>query len=838
MAKRAPITNRTRNLIILVFALSYISICVWSIATTKSWINRRFPGFLVIRNNYVATLYLSGWDGYQKGIRNLDKVLEINGRDVFSPKDLYNFVSHEKPGTPVTYTILRGDRKIKLDIPVSVFTLRDYVICFPGAMLMGFFFIIGGLTLLYLKPASPASWSLLWSFMALGVLYGANGERCTNGVNFLPNIFMPMMGPPLLLFSFYFPVKLRRSRILSILVIALMLLFDVLYVYGYLTGRGFILFDRAYLLFMLISFLFSVVIQVYSYIFTSDKLVRQKAKVAIGGFIVCFMLIVIIYLGAIVPRRNNFFYTSIPAAVLPFFMGYAVAKHNLFDVDVFIRRSLTYVLLSFVVVALFLGIGSLLSIALQDFIGRSSQFATVLSTLLIVLMFNPLKSRIDRVIDRRFFREKYEYTKTIRKASSIFTSIIDLNQLLNRLLETVLDAMKIERGLIALKFPDKAEFRADAVIGYDGSDSVAPIPADHPFIMRMEASQKAVQKNDVEEYLEFEEDRKLHLQLMTELRIVLAVPIVYEGRLIGMFGLSEKKSGVWYTSEDMELLSTLMIQTAVSIENARKVEELKKMVELETSYRELKKLDELKDHFLSMVSHDLRTPMTSIRGYASLLHSKVGKLSEERQKQFSSIIIDESERLTRLINDLLDLQRFEAGKMHLEIKDVNLVEIIRAAAASFRGAAMSKHIEINEDLPEDEVVVAADPDRLSQVVSNLLSNAVKFTPEDGMILVNLELMSENGVRWAKVNVKDSGPGIPEDQQEKLFSKFQHIEGQAQSKEQGSGLGLALVKEIVSYHNGSIGLESEPGKGSAFFFKIKTQMREDSANAENNIDSRR
>jgi signal transduction histidine kinase len=803
----------------------YIAVCIWSIATTTSWINRTFPGFLVIRHNYVATLYLSEWSGFQAGIKNVDKILAVNGEPMSDPRELYDFVGRHKPGTILTYTILRGERQQEIPIPVSVFTLRDYVLCFPVAMLVGLFFCGSGLVVFYLKPRSPVSLYILLGFISLAVLNGANGERCTNGVNFLPNIFVPMMGPPVLLFSFYFPVEVKWKRLFSALVISIMLTTVVLYVYGFLTDNGFIFFDRVYLLFMFICLLASAILQAYSYVFTSDQVVRQKAKVAIYGFFLCFLGIVVLYFGAIIPKRNNFFYSSMPAAVIPLTLGYAVVKHNLFDVDVFIRRSVTYLLLSGIVVALFFGFGTALSLGLQEFTGQSSRIATVVSTILIIMLFNPLRTRIDRTIDRRFFRERYEYSATIRKASSILVSIIDLNQLLHQLLDTVTDAIKIERGLIMLKSADREEFKVVATDGHEKSQPLMLLPAAHPFLRHLEDAKKAVQINDVEELHEFEDERALHLEAMAGLGIVLAIPVLYERRLIGLLGLSEKKSGAWYSSEDMELLSTLMMQTAISIENARKVRELKKMIELEASYRELKKIDELKDNFLSMVSHDLRTPMTSIKGYVTLLNAKAGTLSEERQKHYTSIVMNECDRLTRLINDLLDLQRFEAGRMQLDFKDVDLAEITRSAAASFRGAAIAGRIDLREELPPREVMVSADADRLAQVVSNLLSNALKFSPEESTVIVSMEIVSEDGVRSARVWVKDNGPGIPEDQQAKLFDKFQQVEGLVRGREQGSGLGLALVREIVNEHGGEVGVDSEPGRGSAFYFTIKLKESE-------------
>jgi len=814
--------------IIVGLSLAYLAVCVFGLATTGNWLKRTFPGFLLIRNNYVATVYFSDWAGYRAGIHNIDRVTMVDGWPVTMPREIYDYVARLKPGTPVHYTLVRGKTTLEFTVPASVLSVADYLLIFPVAMTLGLFFLASGLVVFYLKPESPPSWFILWGFLAQAMLYGANGERCTNGLNFIPNIFMPMMATPLLIFSFYFPLQLRVSRAATGLMILITFVTTGGYLYGYLTGHGFLFFDRLYLFIMFLSVLLSASIQTWSYFTTDDQLIRQKSKVVIYGFILCFIIGSVVYFGLILPRRNNFYSAAAIVAIVPLTLGYAVIKHNLFDVDVFLQRSLTYVLLSGIVVALFLGLGSALSYVLQGLTGGSSQVATIFSTLAIVVIVNPLRTRIDRVVDRRFFREKYEYTATIRKAGAILAGIINLDELLCRLLDTVIDAIKIERGLILLKTGD--EFTPAAV---SGAAAPAALPAGHPFLARLEALGRPVQRNDVEEGRGFEADRAEHLAAMDRLGIVLAVPVLYEGRLIGMLGLGAKKSGSWYTSEDMELLGTLMIQTAVSIENARKVEELKRMVELETSYRELQKLDDMKDHFLSMVSHDLRTPMTSIRGYAALMNSKAGKMTEDRQKHFSSIIVTEADRLTRLINDLLDLQRFEAGKMHLEIRPEDLVPVIRNAAQSFRGAAMQKGIELAEALPDEPVTVDCDADRMAQVISNLLSNAIKFTPEGGRVEARMERCELSGAAAVRVAVKDNGPGIPKDQQGRLFSKFQQVEGGelVVTKEKGSGLGLALCKDIVGHHGGEVGMESEPGQGSTFYFILKLAATEETTHAQ-------
>lgn len=249
----------------------------------------------------------------------------------------------------------------------------------------------------------------------------------------------------------------------------------------------------------------------------------------------------------------------------------------------------------------------------------------------------------------------------------------------------------------------------------------------------------------------------------------------------------------------------------------RMIRKLKEMRELEVSYQALKDLDAMKDNFLSMVSHDLRTPMTSIKGYASILKKRTGKITPEEQKEYLDIIINESDRLTRLVNDLLDLQRLEQGRMALNFVELDLAELAAKSVESFQGAAQAKNLRLTVSSISSNPRVVVDRDRMSQIVANLLSNAIKFTPESGTIEVTVEEVNGEKGRGVKVSVRDSGIGIPADQIPSLFSRFQQVKSLDRRKQEGSGLGLALVRELINQFGGEVGVESVINQGSVFFF---------------------
>ena len=238
-----------------------------------------------------------------------------------------------------------------------------------------------------------------------------------------------------------------------------------------------------------------------------------------------------------------------------------------------------------------------------------------------------------------------------------------------------------------------------------------------------------------------------------------------------------------------------------------------------TVFRDITKeveADRVKSEFVSNVSHELRTPMTSIKGYTDLLHaSAVGEVNAE-QKRFLSIIKSNADRLTTLINDLLDISRTEAGRIELEFKPLQMGEIVLEVANSFRGQMESKGLEFLVDIPDNLGKVRGDRGRITQILTNLIANAYHYTLE-GSIKVSLSQVDN----VLKVDVADTGIGIAPGDQGKIFDRFYRADNSLVQETTGTGLGLSIVKMFVEMHGGRVWVESEPGKGSTFTFVLPT-----------------
>lgn len=232
-----------------------------------------------------------------------------------------------------------------------------------------------------------------------------------------------------------------------------------------------------------------------------------------------------------------------------------------------------------------------------------------------------------------------------------------------------------------------------------------------------------------------------------------------------------------------------------------------------------RQVDAMKSEFVSVVSHELRTPLTSIRGSLRLVEGGVGGPLPERASKLVGIASSNTERLIRLVNDILDLDKIEAGKLELQRVPTALAPLLRKAIEDLRGFAKEAGVAVALDV-EDSAVTDVDPDRIQQVAVNLVSNAIKFSDEGGLVRVRLRVIDER----ARIDVIDDGLGIAEVDQARLFAKFEQVDNSDTRSRGGSGLGLAIAKAIVEEHGGAIGVSSALGSGSTFWFELAVDPR--------------
>lgn len=288
-------------------------------------------------------------------------------------------------------------------------------------------------------------------------------------------------------------------------------------------------------------------------------------------------------------------------------------------------------------------------------------------------------------------------------------------------------------------------------------------------------------------------------------RSLLVVPVVRDEKVMGVIDL-ESTDPDFFTSDDVSFVKLLTGPAAIAIQNAK-------------LYEQVKAANEAKSKFMSDASHELKIPMTNIKGYSKLLQMGAGGSLTEKQMEFLGVISNNVDRMTRLVNDLLDVSRIEAGRIRLEIENVQMRDVISDVVQSVQTQIENKRLKLKIDMAHDLPEIRADYGRMVQIVTNFVSNAYKYTPEGGEIMVTANPCNNGKLPGVTVTVKDTGYGISEEDQAKLFTPFFRSSDQNIRDEPGTGLGLSITKSMIEAHGGELTFESELGAGTAFTFTM-------------------
>ncbi|MCJ7689073.1 MAG: GAF domain-containing sensor histidine kinase [Clostridiaceae bacterium] len=411
-------------------------------------------------------------------------------------------------------------------------------------------------------------------------------------------------------------------------------------------------------------------------------------------------------------------------------------------------------------------------------------------------------------------KKSKEFDKKMEATVNIFKSTTDINDIFNGLIKR-LHEITVYDAAISI-FENDHKFKIMASFGYEGKISLNSYVHDDKFnslIKKVIENREPYYIQDLNkpEYTKYSAKFQL---LLYHMRSLLIIPIINKGKIYGVIIMLNHKK---YAYNEIQIANAFSFSSKVGI-----------AIENASLFQELKDMDKMKTVFLSTVSHELRTPLTSIIGFTEMVKRKFeGPIVEEldltMEKNQSSvikirrninIILSEGERLSNLINDLLDISRMEAGKFSLNMREIDIEEIITQVITLTNPIIRDKSLQVIQNIREPLPKIMADKDKLMQVIINLISNAIKFT-EEGCIVCTARRVQENII----VSISDTGVGIKDEDKKYVFEKFRQVGDKFTNKPCGTGLGLAICKYIIEEHGGKIWLESEVEKTSDFSFSI-------------------
>ena len=496
---------------------------------------------------------------------------------------------------------------------------------------------------------------------------------------------------------------------------------------------------------------------------------------------------------------------------------YAIARHGLFDVRLAVVRTVTYLLSLLTLASIYLVVIYIVFNTVLEQTATYSQVAiNVTLTLSLAFVFQPVKRFFDKLTNRVFYQDSYNVDDFFAELSRALTSTNDLHSLLAKAIEKIAYTMKSNDASFVIYTEEGASQQI-------GTGHYSRVPLKDVLWLDEELSRFEPEPK-VTKLLNDDEERLR--KMMVSHRISVALPLQRQGVNMGYLFLGEHKRSN-YNPRDIKVVWSLADELVIAIQNALSVEQIKVLnahleqrvdsatKELRRSNAQLQRLDEAKDDFISMASHQLRTPLTSIKGYISMMmDGDFGKISKEQLQVLNEAYMS-SERMVHLIGDFLNVSRLQTGKFVIEKHPVDLAVLVQREIDGLKQNAMARNMQFEYKQPKNLPMFNLDENKIEQVVMNFSDNALYYSKDNGKIVVTLKKVGDS----VEFIVKDKGIGVPADEQPHLFNKFFRATNARRARPDGTGVGLFLAKKVIDEHDGSVIFESKEGKGSSFGFKL-------------------
>lgn len=550
---------------------------------------------------------------------------------------------------------------------------------------------------------------------------------------------------------------------------------------------------------------------------SKSRLHKQRRLVLIGIFATSFLALIT---NIILPLLG---YTELlwmgPTWTIFYIVTtlYAMVKHGLFDLRAALVLTFTYGL-SLAALSM---VYYFLAYALSEFLVQSNSIEAfgalnVGLMLLLAFLFQPIRSFFDTLTNKIFYQDSYSIDEFFARLNKQITGTNDLHVLLHRAAETIGETLRAaDISLAIYTAPDR--------IDQTGIGSYAKLSSKD--LQWLDAYRGVTTSEPLVRSMLDDDDEQLR-RMMVSHKIVVILPLVRQGVTMGYLFLGEhRRSG--YSARDIRVIQTLADELVIAIQNALSVEEIKELnsnleqridaatKELRKSNLQLQKLDEAKDEFISMASHQLRTPLTSIKGYLSMLmEGDVGKVSKDQRHILNEAFVS-SERMVRLIGDFLNVSRLQTGKFVIDKRPVDLALLVQREIDGLEANAAARGVKFEYKKPKNIPTMELDENKIQQVVMNFADNAIYYSKDKSRITVTLKKLSDS----IEFKVIDKGIGVPKIEQQHLFNKFFRATNARKARPDGTGVGLFLAKKVIDDHHGAIIFESKEGKGSTFGFRL-------------------
>lgn len=492
---------------------------------------------------------------------------------------------------------------------------------------------------------------------------------------------------------------------------------------------------------------------------------------------------------------------------------YSIVKYSLFDLRQSFLLSFTYIL-TFCVLISIQGVVVWLinTFFLSD--ADTTQIRSLVNAAVLVVVatvFQPIRDFFDKVTENIFFHHDYDSQEMLAAINKVIAQHIELEPFAKRVLQIIANSLQ-------------AEFVTMQIVS-DGAKSRREFSTGRP--QRLTFEQQFLDRLETVVVTDRLVSNSSLYRELSHAGVAAAIKLVTANGTNGYVFVGNKRGGTTFSYKDANFLALLSGEIALAVDNSLRYEEIKQFSEtlstkvdeatqeLRASNKKLKLMDQTKDEFISLTSHQLRTPLTTIKGYISmLLDGDAGEVSPQQRKLLEEAF-NSSQRMVHLISDFLNISRIQTGKFMVELTDVNLADILDEEIEQLRISATSRQINLAYDKPADFPTMPLDDSKIRQVMMNFIDNAIYYSPAGSVITVILS----HTTTTVEFKVIDHGIGVPKAEQHKLFVKFSRASNARKQRPDGTGIGLFMAKKVIVALGGAIIFQSEEGKGSTFGFRL-------------------
>jgi two-component system NtrC family sensor kinase len=771
------------------------------------------------------------------GVEVGDRILAVDGQ----PYQWNAQTAHEnmREGVPLTYLIEKRDgRKLTVRLaPVRAADMRTpfYIAVHLLLLLVAGVYMAAGGAVWWLRPGKAGAWALLLfcSTMATQLATTVNSDAMLwSSTRILVNT--PLMGATVFhLFTTYpieptWVVRHRRVQLLPYAAAALL-------IFAGLLARPLDLppalpWAAGFLFTISLFFVSLVVLGVERHRHGAGPM-KDAADVVFWSAVVSFLPVLLVFSAEwILARPFPYYLALLWAFVFPVAVGYGIVRRQLFNVRNAAKSSASYAAASLGITLAF-AIGITLADTLVTRFGIDERSAQVALLFVAILLFNPVRNRMQALVDRFFDRDRAAYRVAVREISEAMVSMLSLNEIADRILVALTDTMGVERAMVLLADEDGKLLRPIASRGdWEPEALDEEIPSDHPIWKHLWMRREDLARVDFDDEHDVEQ-REACRDVFDTLEVELLVPILYGVDLLGVIAVGRKLSGDRLMADDRLLLRTLANQSSIAIENAKAFDEIAKLnetlearveertAELRDTQAQLTQAEKMKSlgQLVAGVAHELNNPIGFVHANLQLLDEYIRKLVEgqrtesdtQRAQEAITRLLERSregtQRVKKIVQDLRTFSRTDQA----ELQEVDLHEEI-GRTLRLMEPRFKEGISVECDfgnLPPVRCYVG----QLNQVFLNLLMNACDAIGEGGHIRIRTRPIA-SGVR---LEFSDDGPGIPADVRSRIFDPFFTTKPVGV----GTGLGLSLSHGIIERHGGRIWVESQPGQGATFFIEL-------------------